>query len=111
MSSSTLFLKPHPTLHDIQQYVLDLEKERGFTKHSTLEQCLLLMEEIGELAKCVRKSATTMGTDVAKRYDFDAAGEFADVLIVLCAVANRLDVDLEQALRDKEEENKKREWR
>jgi NTP pyrophosphatase (non-canonical NTP hydrolase) len=108
---STLHLKPGPTLSDIQQYVIDLEKERGFTKHTTLEQCLLLMEEMGELAKCVRKSATTMGTDTAKQYDFNAAGEFADILIVLCAVANRMDIDLEQALRDKEEVNKKRVWK
>jgi NTP pyrophosphatase (non-canonical NTP hydrolase) len=108
---STLHLKPDPTLADIQQYVIDLEKERGFTKHTTLEQCLLLMEEMGELAKCVRKSATTMGTDTAKQYDFNAAGEFADILIVLCAVANRMDIDLEQALRDKEEANKRRVWK
>ena len=69
------------------------------------------MEEMGELAKCVRKSATTMGTDTAKHYDFNAAGEFADILIVMCAVANRLGVDLERAFRDKEEENKKRVWK
>lgn len=111
MSKSTLYLKPNPTLVDIQQYVTDLEKERGFTKHTTLEQCLLLMEEVGELAKCVRKSAATMGTDTAKQYDFNVAGEFADILIVMCAVANRLDVDLEQALREKEEENKRRVWK
>lgn len=108
---SNLHLKDNPTLADIQQYVTDLEKERDFTKHTALEQCLLLMEEMGELAKCVRKSATTMGTDAAKHYDFDAAGEFADILIVLSAVANRLDVDLEQAFRDKEEQNKKRVWK
>jgi len=108
---SNLHLKANPTLADIQQYVTDLERERGFTKHTPLEQCLLLMEEMGELAKCVRKSATTMGTDTAKHYDFDVAGEFADILIVLSAVANRLDVDLEQAFRDKEEQNKKRAWK
>jgi NTP pyrophosphatase (non-canonical NTP hydrolase) len=108
---SNLYLKSDPTLADIQQYVIDLEDERGFTRCSTAEQYLLLVEEIGELAKCIRKSATTMGTDVAKQYDFDTEGEFADVLILLCAVANRLDVDLEWALRDKEEANKKRVWK
>ena len=108
---SDIYLKPNLTLRDIQQYVIAMEEERGFTEHTTLEQYLLLIEEIGELAKCVRKSATRMGTDSAKHYDFDAAGEFADILIVLCAVANRMHVDLEQALRDKEEANKKRAWR
>lgn len=107
---STLHLKPNPTLVDIQQYVIDMEKERGFTQQTLLEVWVLLSEELGELAKCIRKSATSLNTDTAKHYDFNAAGEFADILIVLCAVANRLDVDLEQALRDKEEENKKRVW-
>ena len=108
---STLHLAKDPTLRDIQQYVIDLEKERGFTEHSTLEQYLLLVEEIGELAKCIRKTDTSLGTDAVKQYDFDAAGECADVLIMLCAVANRMQVDLEQAFRDKEEQNKQRSWK
>ena len=36
--------------------------------------------------------------------------EIADMLIYLCAIANRLDIDIEQAFREKEEVNKKREW-
>jgi NTP pyrophosphatase (non-canonical NTP hydrolase) len=108
---SNLHLKPDPTLADIQQYVIDMEKGRGFTQQTLLEVWVLLSEEIGELAKCVRKTATSMNTDAAKHYDFDAAGEFADIIIVLCAVANRLGVDLEQAFRDKEEQNKQRVWK
>ena len=107
---SNLFLKENPTLTDIQQYVRDLEAERGFAEHSIVDQSLLLIEEIGELCKVVRKHHTTMGIDVGKKYDFDAAGEVADVLIMLNAVANRLGVDVEQALRDKEEQNKQRVW-
>ena len=107
---SNLHLKPNPTLGDIQQYVIDMEQERGFTNQTLLEVWVHLSEEIGELAKCVRKTSTSITTDTAKHYDIDTAGEFADILIVLSAVANRLDVDLEQAFRDKEEENKKRVW-
>jgi NTP pyrophosphatase (non-canonical NTP hydrolase) len=108
---SNLNLKPNPTLADIQQYVIDLEEERDFTQHGVVDQSLLLVEEIGELCKVIRKSHTTMGIDVAKKYDLDAAGEIADITIMLCAVANRLGVDIEQALRDKEEHNKKRTWK
>lgn len=107
---SNLQLKSNPTLRDFQQYVAWLEQERGFTKSTVLEQYLLFSEEVGELAKCIRKTATSMGTDTAKQYDFDTAGEFGDVLILLCSLANRLDIDLEQAFRDKEETNKKRTW-
>ena len=105
-----LHLKQNPTLRDIQQYVAELEKDRGFDRNTVLEKYLLLSEEIGELAKCIRKNASTMRTDSAKHYEFDTAGEFGDILILLSALANRLDVDLEQAFRDKEEINKKRTW-
>lgn len=108
---SKLNLKPDPTLADIQQYVIDMEKERGFTESAIVDQTLLLVEEIGELCKVIRKSHTTLGIDVNKKYDFDTAGEVADVLIMLCAVANRLGVDIEKALREKEEQNKKRTWK
>jgi NTP pyrophosphatase (non-canonical NTP hydrolase) len=107
---SKLLLKEAPTLADIQQYVRDLEAERGFTNHGIVEQSLLLVEEIGELCKVVRKYHTNLGIDTAKKYELDAAGEVADVIIMLSAVANRLGVDMEQALRDKEEKNKQRTW-
>jgi NTP pyrophosphatase (non-canonical NTP hydrolase) len=108
---SQLHLGKNPTLADIQQYVADMEKERGFTKVTLLETYLLLVEEVGELAKCIRKSShTSMRTDTARKYQDDAAEEIADIIMVLTAVANRLDVDIEQAFRDKEELNKQRVW-
>jgi NTP pyrophosphatase (non-canonical NTP hydrolase) len=97
-----------PTLRDLQAYASALEQERGFTGNSVVQQCLLLGEEVGELFKAVRKrqqmrldAASSVGT---------VEGELADVLIYLCSIANRFDVDLEQALREKEEINKKRTW-
>lgn len=107
---SKLTLKQNPTLKDLQDYVTALEQERGFTGSSILEQYLLFTEEVGELAKCIRKTGTSMRTDAAKQYDFDTAGELGDVLILLLSLANRLNVDLEQAFRDKEEVNKRRTW-
>jgi len=110
MKATKLNLKQNPTLADIQQYVTELELERGFDQNTILEKYLLLTEEMGELAKCIRKNASSVRVDIAKEYDFDTAAEFADVLLVLCALANRLGVDLEQAFRDKEEVNKQRTW-
>lgn len=111
MADSKLHLPQNPTLADIQQYVIDMEKERGFSGIGVTEQTLLLIEEVGELCKVIRKHHTSMGIDVNKHYDFDAAGEVADVLIMLTAVANRLDINFEQAFRDKEEQNKQRTWK
>ncbi|HWZ66145.1 MAG TPA: MazG nucleotide pyrophosphohydrolase domain-containing protein [Patescibacteria group bacterium] len=108
---SKLHLKDNPTLKDIQQYVAEMEIERGFTSVTVLETCLLLIEEMGELAKCVRKSShTSMRVDSAKQYQENAAEEIADIILVLTSIANRLDVDLETALREKEEVNKLRVW-
>lgn len=107
---STLHLPRNPLLNDLQAYVRQLENERGFTKDGIESKCLLLAEEVGELLKCVRKSHSTLGIDTKKTYNFDAAGEIADILIVLTTIANRLGIDLEQAFREKEEKNKLRTW-
>lgn len=48
-------LKGEPTLNDFQQYVREMEAERGFTEKTVLEVCLLLGEEVGELFKAVRR--------------------------------------------------------
>ncbi|HKX73091.1 MAG TPA: MazG nucleotide pyrophosphohydrolase domain-containing protein [Candidatus Saccharimonadales bacterium] len=108
---SNLHLKQNPTLSDIQHYVEDMVVERGFKDQSILQECLMLNEEIGELMKCVRKSHANMRIDANKVYELDAAGEIADILIVLTTIANKLGVNMEQAFRDKEEKNKQRDWR
>lgn len=40
-----LKLKNKPTLRDYQDYVVDLELERGFSDQNAIEKCLLLGEE------------------------------------------------------------------
>lgn len=103
---SELLLKPGPTLRDFQEYVKKLEDERGFTQQNAIEKCLLLGEEIGELFKAVRKTVR-LKTDVKANVG-SIDEELADIMIYLCAIANRFDIDLEQAFRKKEEHNKKR---
>lgn len=104
-----LNLKTNPTLKDIQEYVKELEIERSFQDENVLQKCLLLGEEIGELYKAIRKKDKVTRIDQSSKFS-SVEEEFADILIVMCAIANRLGVDLETALRDKEEINKKREW-
>ena len=73
---------------------------------------LLLLEEVGELAKSIRKSATNMGIDNNKANHYDTIeSEAADVFIVLCSVCNKLDIDLYKALKEKEYENINRIWK
>ena len=103
-----LQLTENPTLADIQQYVQPLENERGFSRQTVLDKCLLLGEEIGELFKAIRK-AEGIKIDQNSRFG-TISEELADILIYLCAIANRYEIDLEAAFRDKKETNKKRIW-
>ena len=101
-------LKQNPTLKDFQNYVTQLEKERGFTDQTVLQRSLLLGEEVGELFKAIRKSQN-IGVD-QKSTIGSVDEELADVLIFVCSIANRFGIDLEKAFREKEEINKKRTW-
>ena len=100
-------LPENPTLGDLQVYVAALEVERGFAKQSARDKCLLLGEEVGELFKAIR-TAEGLSVDVPGG---DIGHELADVLIYLGAIANRFDIDLETAFREKEEINKRRSWK
>lgn len=103
-------LGKNPALSDIQAYVSELERERGFDKSSTnIQTALQLGEEVGELFKAIRK-AERMRTDANSNFT-SVEEELADVLIFTVALANRYSIDLEKAFRDKEEVNKKREWK
>lgn len=101
-------LSQAPTLGAFQDYVRRLEEERGFTGNSVEQTALLMGEEVGELFKAIRKRLK-MSVD-AQSAVREVDQELADVLIYLCSIANRLDVDLEEAFRAKEEINKKRTW-
>ena len=103
-----LKLSNNPRLSDFQKYVEELEIERGFSDQSAKDKCLLLGEEIGELFKAVRKSE---GLKIDKTSDFgNISEELADILIYLCSIANRYQIDLEKAFREKEKINKRRVW-
>jgi NTP pyrophosphatase (non-canonical NTP hydrolase) len=108
---SKLSLKADPTLADLQQYVRDMVAERGF--HDTPEKIphrfMLLIEEIGEFAKASRKSAGMRLADDADKQHVEH--EAADILIIFLGLCNMMNIDLEQAFRDKEEINKTRTWR
>jgi NTP pyrophosphatase (non-canonical NTP hydrolase) len=105
-----LLLPKNPTIKDFQQYVEDLEVERGFKEQDILQKCLLLGEEIGELFKAVRKHQTNLRIDSNSKVG-TIEEELADILIYTCAIANRHNIDLERAFREKEEINKKRTWK
>lgn len=102
------FLNQKPTLKNLQQYVRELEIERGFADQNVLQKCLMLGEEVGELFKAIRKSE---GIKIDHNSKFSSVeDELADVLIFILSIANRHNIDLEKAFRNKEDINKKRVW-
>lgn len=103
-----LFLKDNPTLKDLQEYVIQLEKDRGFYEQTVLQKCLMLGEEVGELFKAIRKQQNIKIDNNSKFGSIDE--ELADIIIFVCSIANKYEIDLEKAFRDKEEINKKRIW-
>ena len=100
------------TLREIQKYVKEVIEMRGFANQEIEKTMLLLLEEVGELAKSIRKNATNMRIDNHKMNHYDTIeSEVADVFIVLSSVCNKLGIDLFQSIKDKEEENIKRIWK
>ena len=99
------------TLQEVQKYIKQVIEIRGFADQEIEKTMLLLLEEVGELAKSIRKNATNMSIDKNKINHYDTIeSEIADVFIVLNSVCNKLNIDLYKALKDKEEENIKRIW-
>ncbi|MCC6643375.1 hypothetical protein IT411_01380 [Candidatus Peregrinibacteria bacterium] len=107
---SKLHLKANPTLQDYQQYVRDMIEERGFKDETIQDLLMLLMEECGELARACRKY-TSIKSDANREQQENLQHELADILMYVFAIANKYQLDLEKAFRDKEEINKQRIWK
>ena len=97
-----------PSLQDYQALIRKLVVERGFDKETVPEVFTLLVEEIGELAKAIRK--TNGQKTGAHSRQHEVAEEAADVFWLLVDLCNRLGVDLEAAFNAKETKNRKRNW-
>ena len=94
-----------------QSYVGKLVKARGWDKCSELEVFLLFSEEVGELAKAFRHHRELFQEkDKDKDTKHELALEMADVLSYLFDLAERLDIDLTAAAREKEAINRGRQW-
>lgn len=104
-------LSARSPLPALQRYVAEMVERRGFTAYKSLEVMLLLVEEVGELAKALRKEQG-LKIDHARSGSYgQVQEELADVLLYLLSLANWTGVDLAEALRAKEAENERRVWK
>ena len=51
------------TLNEIQNYIKEVIKIRGFSEQKVQDKMLLLLEETGELAKAIRKTIPEASVD------------------------------------------------
>lgn len=100
------------SLKDLQKYVNEMKEIRGFSKETAQDVMLFLTEEMGELAKEVRKYRKfKMDVDKIENIQLDLEGEIADVFIYILSMCRVMNIDLLEAFKNKEEKNCKREWK
>ncbi|HVV66831.1 MAG TPA: DUF5798 family protein [Candidatus Saccharimonadales bacterium] len=99
-------LPTKPALADYQELIRKLVVERGYDKETVPEVLMLLVEEVGELAKAIRKVNGQVTHQDSKVHNVEE--ELADVLWLVIDLANRLGIDLDAAFQAKEAKNQKR---
>lgn len=100
------------SLKDLQKYINDMIEIRKFDRQTPQDIMLFLTEEMGELAKEVRKSRKYK-IDINKKEnrEIDIEGEIADIFIYILSMCRVMNINLLEAFKNKEEKNCKREWR
>jgi NTP pyrophosphatase (non-canonical NTP hydrolase) len=104
-------LSPSMSLDSLQAYIHAVIEQRGFKNESAKDLMLLMVEEVGELAKALRK-VVGLKIDQQKVASYTSVEEeVADVLIYLLTLCNALNIDLFAALKNKELKNEQRFWK
>ncbi len=95
---------------DLQKVSALLSVQRGFHDEKPLEIMLMMVEEVGELAKALRKEIG-LKVDAKKAGDIGKIEtEAADIFIYLLHLANVCNFDLGEAFKKKELINSQRDW-
>jgi len=98
-------LPKNATLKQLQEYIIKMKIERNFDNDKLFEADLLL-GECNELISAVRKHNEI---NTINHMNDELVGsvreEIADVLIYLLNIANQHNIDLDEALREKEAYN------
>lgn len=90
---------PAGPLRDLQDYYGRMAALRGFTGETAQDTMLLLTEEVGELARAIRKRVHLARADQSSE---DPGAELADVQLYVLHLANVIGVDLAEAVVAKE---------
>ena len=104
-------IKNNTNINDIQKYINMVLELRGFNNQTPQDKILLLIEEVGELAKAVRKNNSQLQIDYNRIDNFDSVeNEIADVFIVLLSICNIMNINIFESFINKERKNLERKW-
>lgn len=109
LKDKILKMNEDTSLKMLQEYNNEMEDVRGFS-NDVYQVMLFLTEEIGELAKEIRKSEN-LYLDLNKGKDVDLEGEIADVFMYLLSLCRLKNIDLLDAFKNKELKNCNRVWK
>ena len=99
------------SMNQLQEYFKKVFQIRGFNNQTAKDKMLLLMEEVGELAKALRKEDYSCMIDQKRIDNYETIeNEIADVGIVLISLCNVLKINLFEAIIEKEKINIARVW-
>lgn len=100
------------TFENFQEYIHNIMNIRGFNNQNPQDKLMLLIEEIGELAKAIRKTNRKLGIDYERVNNYDTIeSEVADTIIVLFSMCDLLNLNVKQCILNKERLNVKRTWK
>lgn len=98
-------------IKELQDYFEKIFELRGFKKEQSTDKIVMLMEEVGELAKAIRKEKSKLAIDYNRISEYESVeGEVADVFIVLLSICINEHINLMEAVLKKEETNINRKW-
>jgi NTP pyrophosphatase (non-canonical NTP hydrolase) len=97
------FAPPAPALKAFQEYYKRAALQRGYSSEGPKECLLLMVEEVGELARALRKREKLVRHGPSQ--SSNEAHELADVFLYVVHMANVLGLDLADVVREKESLN------
>jgi NTP pyrophosphatase (non-canonical NTP hydrolase) len=104
-------LRDGASMREYQDYIHQLDALHGWLSATPVRKCFLMGEEVGELFKAVRNLDGLDRDDPRHPAAIENAGEeIVDVFNYLLAIANRFEIDLEDAFRQKNRRNQRRSW-
>ncbi len=93
---------PKPAIGRFQNYYRKVAVQRGYERESAQNCLLLMVEEVGELARGLRRDQKLTRHHTS---DSESLKELADVFIYVIHMANILNADLGEIVKDKETTN------